>query len=375
MDYLVFDNKEVIEKSNYLSGNNVLYVFLDDLMNKPEKFQKHTALLDIVNNAEMIDKEIEAMLSKKYKRRAELIHNLIEVKNRIIKDKLTIAFLIDYIINQLNEDYRKFKENNSKRMNLNKGIKHAENQLVVYDTERLEREAVKRHFKELKIFKLQLLLCKSRFKLLILGDSSDFKTYFHEEYLEKTFSDFNIPRVKRVVAYKENGKYMTFFTYKEELRKKTKNNEVVYLYVVTHDRAKMKEIDLKAYDISTIEELLDCILLEMKEDEEAVNKIKKCKNCNKYFIAKGKQIYCNNLSPQNSEKTCRELSDDTKNDNEYYRIYRQYYKKEYARKNRSREFQEKSIELYEKAKSEKMDLEKYKTEMKLLYERLLNGKE
>lgn len=55
-------------------------------------------------------------------------------------------------------------------------------------------------------------------------------------------------------------------------------------------------------------------------------RIKKCKNCGKYFIPNNKQMYCDNPSPQNEKYTCRQLSCDVrKSDDVKYKIYRRNY--------------------------------------------------
>ena len=59
------------------------------------------------------------------------------------------------------------------------------------------------------------------------------------------------------------------------------------------------------YDIICLNELVS---LYAKLIIEKKITVKKCKNCNRYFITESRtdEIYCNNISPQNPNKTCKE---------------------------------------------------------------------
>ena len=87
------------------------------------------------------------------------------------------------------------------------------------------------------------------------------------------------------------------------------------------------------YKVSTITELLNIYL-----DYFFTNKIpiKKCKNCGKYFIPNNKQVYCDNTSPQNQNKSCKTLSDDMRNNKSpVYELYRSNYKTQSSKKRRN----------------------------------------
>lgn len=64
----------------------------------------------------------------------------------------------------------------------------------------------------------------------------------------------------------------------------------------------------KVQTIFIIGRLDSLLLLELSKICENKIKIKKCQNCGKYFIPESRsdEIYCNNISPQDNERTCKE---------------------------------------------------------------------
>lgn len=85
----------------------------------------------------------------------------------------------------------------------------------------------------------------------------------------------------------------------------------------------------------TIKSSLSLLLFEMAHCQQADQKFVKCPNCNQVFVPEGRSdaIYCNYPSPQNPEKTCREIgaqvarANKEKNDivtKEYRRAYMRY---------------------------------------------------
>ena len=94
---------------------------------------------------------------------------------------------------------------------------------------------------------------------------------------------------------------------------------------------------IKTISIYCIEDLQEftSIYLKLIIDKRLI--IKKCKNCGKYFIPNNKQVYCDNPSPQNPNKTCRLLTDDMRNNkNPIYEVYRNNYKTQSNKKRRNK---------------------------------------
>lgn len=98
---------------------------------------------------------------------------------------------------------------------------------------------------------------------------------------------------------------------------------------------KTKKCFSTIYDITNHEEFFSVY---MKYIIDNNIQIKKCKNCGKYFIPHNKQIYCDNISPQNEKYTCRLLPDDMKkNKSPIYETYRNNYKTQSNKKRRNKD--------------------------------------
>lgn len=137
-----------------------------------------------------------------------------------------------------------------------------------------------------------------------------------------------IPNHSKILMYIDKDKINPILSVFYEYCKKYK----LQADLTTNFNAFLKSIEkleyLKIYNLSFFKEFLDInfdILFEKK------TKIIKCKNCGKYFIPHNKQVYCNNISPQDLTKKCIELSDNIRNnDNIIQKIYRKYYKKAHS---------------------------------------------
>jgi hypothetical protein len=73
-----------------------------------------------------------------------------------------------------------------------------------------------------------------------------------------------------------------------------------------HDFLKKNLIELQQYECSNILEIINVLFYQYKISNVQINK---CLNCGKYFIPKKKsnEKYCDNVSPQNINKTCKEF--------------------------------------------------------------------
>ena len=86
------------------------------------------------------------------------------------------------------------------------------------------------------------------------------------------------------------------------------------------------------YNISCINDLFNVYLKYFIDNNST---ILICKNCGKFFIPQGKQIYCNNIYHNN--KSCKQLSGDMKkNDDNIYVLYRSNYKTQFNKMNRNK---------------------------------------
>lgn len=66
-------------------------------------------------------------------------------------------------------------------------------------------------------------------------------------------------------------------------------------------------INAKIHEFNSFEELFDFLLDFLIRHNLTINI---CKNCNKYFAPTGRcsELYCNNISPQDNQKSCKEYS-------------------------------------------------------------------
>lgn len=89
-----------------------------------------------------------------------------------------------------------------------------------------------------------------------------------------------------------------------------------------------KEKKIKTFTTYEITEFEDFIVATLSEIFKRGKTIKKCKNCGKYFIPKRSDAqYCDNPSPQNPEKTCKEYApSDALIQNKIFQLYRKIYK-------------------------------------------------
>ncbi len=85
-----------------------------------------------------------------------------------------------------------------------------------------------------------------------------------------------------------------------------------------------------AYELRNLEDFIVASMMELFKNKK---RIKKCLNCNKYFIAgRSDTSYCNNPSPQNEKKTCSKFIADEKYqnnlaENDTQSLYRKIYKR------------------------------------------------
>lgn len=114
--------------------------------------------------------------------------------------------------------------------------------------------------------------------------------------------------------------------------------------------------------------LIDACIVEMYELFKRGMIIKQCKNCGKYFVpARSDALYCDNISPQDDSKTCKEYGayeqykKNIKSD-EIRGLYRKIYMQKQMLSKRNID-----IELY------KIDFEKFKTDSKKWKNDVKNG--
>lgn len=88
------------------------------------------------------------------------------------------------------------------------------------------------------------------------------------------------------------------------------------------------------YSCENIDELFSLFMITIFERHYIISK---CQNCNKYFVPfkKNDALYCDRISPQKDNKTCKEYA--SKQPKGLIELYRKIYMKKFARVNRNKD--------------------------------------
>lgn len=117
-------------------------------------------------------------------------------------------------------------------------------------------------------------------------------------YFENLFGlDFELPSCHIHSGYMEKNK---FYLLKDTIKSESSAN-------ILNDLKKKKNLlYLKAYDIINLQDFFN-VYLDYFINNSFV--LRKCRNCGKYFIpsSRSDSKYCDNVSPQNPSKTCRDI--------------------------------------------------------------------
>ena len=132
------------------------------------------------------------------------------------------------------------------------------------------------------------------------------KRLFLFNVIENPINDFIFPTSKVEPKIKIKNKYINIWDFKGKyLYKNNTKNKFERRKILT-DYISKNSIELfVTYQIHTIKELLTISFIEILKNNLTINK---CQNCGKYFIPESRsdEKYCNNPSPQNPDKTCKE---------------------------------------------------------------------
>lgn len=148
-------------------------------------------------------------------------------------------------------------------------------------------------------------------------NNKDFKkkdlAYFQSFFM----LEFDIPKHKMSQFYIDDNKVILandmllscYKNLKEQTKKEHLSDNEVYsqLFEMNQDLIKKNEIfTLRNYEISSLKDLFCVFFNYLLENNITINK---CKNCGKYFIPANRtdEKYCENVSPQNANKTCKEI--------------------------------------------------------------------
>lgn len=132
-------------------------------------------------------------------------------------------------------------------------------------------------------------------------------------YFQSIFGiDFEIPRYFIYACFEKNKKILplkdlVLSLYSNTKTKKETPRELYKKILKTTNNLNRdnKIIYIKSYEIYALKDIFNIYFNYFIESNIY---IRKCKNCNKYFIPQNRsdEVYCNNKSPQNPNKTCKE---------------------------------------------------------------------
>ncbi len=92
--------------------------------------------------------------------------------------------------------------------------------------------------------------------------------------------------------------------------------------------------EIASYSCENIDEFFAICMITIYNEKYIISK---CQNCNKYFVPyrKNDAIYCDRISPQKDNKTCKEYA--SKRPKGVLELYRKIYMKKFARVNRNKD--------------------------------------
>lgn len=217
-------------------------------------------------------------------------------------------------------DIFSYNKDTFKEMLLNvedNGIKQTFNDII--DTNNILKEYMeKQNIKSFTIdyLKTYILEIEEIIKLVDIYSNTDNNSIYNDlteneklflfNVVENPSNNFLYPISKVETKIKLDNNYINILKFQREYLQKNHSNDKEKNRKILLDYIKNNDIQIfSTYRINTIQELLNISFIEILKNKVT---IKKCKNCNKFFITENRtdEKYCNRISPQNPSKTCKE---------------------------------------------------------------------
>ncbi len=137
-------------------------------------------------------------------------------------------------------------------------------------------------------------------------DEKKYQKYDLDYYKILFSSKFMLPKSYIYNAFEKNNCIIPLQNLILELSKETEEKNINTLKNLALDFINSNNtVTCEIYEIHSLQDLLNIYMSLSIQKKVRINK---CKNCGKYFIPKNRSddVYCNNISPQNPNKTCKE---------------------------------------------------------------------
>lgn len=210
---------------------------------------------------------------------------------------------------------------------------HSKNELSKLNDRiiRQENRLLKKDFLILDVINISAFLAthRDRVEYFILKEPI-FNEKISKNEIESIFSSkVDLPSYSKELYFEKSGtikNVQTIYNKVKDLKEEEKKTSLDNFFRNTDFHF------LNKYEIKSIYELMNIYFNEALENKI---RIRKCKNCGRYFLVHNKQLFCDNPSPQNENITCRKLSDDIKEKSDkIYQEYRNAYKKQHNKLSR-----------------------------------------
>lgn len=225
------------------------------------------------------------------------LKNALEQFKRIKDDILNFKNKMPNNISQ-NDEYNIFKD-------LNETNEILKEYILTENVKTFTLDYLKTYLSEIKEFiRLIDIYCDSSNNSIYKNLKVNEKLFVYN-VLENPILSFAYPLSKVEPKIKIDKKYMNINDFKSNyMNKETTQNDSNFKNIISNHVDNNIEL-FTTYKITTIKELLIITFIELLKNKIP---IRKCKNCNMYFIPKSRsdEVYCNRISPQKSNKTCKE---------------------------------------------------------------------
>lgn len=299
--------------SSYTVGSIVVSI-LEEYKNILKIIEKYIKIIEDENCVD--DEEINQVKVCSY---------LTELQKELFKPKLDLFHYVDFSKDISNKFIEKISE-----LNIEKEKYNSKNDDLIKLKQLLNVNEFPNNNKVLDFFNRENNHLRQKIEKL---ENLSFKN-FTLEYLNNFLLDFNssifnfilyFGEVKKLEIEYDNKKINLSNEVERKILLQTNYNNIstdkniswTKMAIISNNRIYLEQLDkIKDYSIKDIkmlhifefDTLIDLFNLSLINAIDKQVTIKKCKNCGYYFIPENRtdEVYCNRISPQNSNKTCKE---------------------------------------------------------------------